>query len=128
MVQSTIFKETNKYLKFCFLHSYILTFIFSLFFLLLLNNVDWKILKKQGLATKDILRLNSRISHYDSFRDGTKHGARENKIELDELYRMLLSLFLSNPRKPEKNPKYYHKITNRIGTPLVKSTTIRPLR
>ena len=44
------FTETNKTLKFYFLHSHIPNLYFFFFFLLLLNNVDCKILKKQGPA------------------------------------------------------------------------------
>ena len=49
--------------------------------------------------------LNSSISRYDSFSEGTKHGARETNIELDELYRMDSISMFGCP-----NPGFYRKI------------------
>ena len=51
--------------------------------------------------------------HHDSPIVGTKNWNRHRPIELDKLYRMHYLLFLWRPRKPQKNPKYYQKITKR---------------
>ena len=45
--------------------------------------------------------------HHDSSIEGIKTLNTHRPIELEEIYRMHYLLFLSRPRKPQKNPKYY---------------------